>query len=97
MAAAKNVIMWHRAVEKGPGALENAWRRVDVRQSNARRQREALWIKGRQQSIRQQRHRDDYGMEDDTGWNRRKELLALLLIRGWGKSMYSSYVCAFVL
>ena len=40
MTAAKNVGMWHRGVERGAEALDNAWRRADLRQSNARRQRE---------------------------------------------------------
>ena len=41
MAAAKNVSMWHRGIERGAEALDNAWRRADFRQSNVRRQREA--------------------------------------------------------
>ena len=40
MTAAKNVGMWHRGVERGAEALDSAWRRADLRQSNARRQRE---------------------------------------------------------
>ena len=35
--AEKNVGMWHRGVEKGAEALDNAWRRAD----HVRRQREA--------------------------------------------------------
>ena len=31
MTAATNVGMWHRGVERGAEALENAWRRVDLR------------------------------------------------------------------
>ena len=41
MTAAKNVDMWHRGSERGSEALHNAWRRADLHQSNARRQREA--------------------------------------------------------
>ena len=41
MSAVNNVGMWHRWVEKGIEALENAWRYADLRQSNMRRQREA--------------------------------------------------------
>ena len=41
MTAAKNVGMWHRGVESGVEALDNAWRRADLHQSNVRRQREA--------------------------------------------------------
>ena len=42
MTAAKNVGMWHRGSERGSEALHNAaWRRADLHQSNARRQREA--------------------------------------------------------
>ena len=41
MTAANNVEMWHRAVERGAEALDNAWRRPDLRQSYVRRQREA--------------------------------------------------------
>ena len=40
-AAANNVDMWHRGVKRGAEALDNAWRRADLRQSNVRRQREA--------------------------------------------------------
>ena len=36
MTAAKNVGMWHRGVERGAEALDNAWRRADLRQSNVR-------------------------------------------------------------
>ena len=41
MTAAKNVGMWHRGVERGAEALDNAWRRADLCQSIVRRQREA--------------------------------------------------------
>ena len=41
MTAAKNMGILHRGVEKGAEALDNAWRRADLRQSNMRRQREA--------------------------------------------------------
>ena len=41
MTAAKNVGMWHRGVERGAEALNNAWRRAYLRQSNVRRQRGA--------------------------------------------------------
>ena len=40
MTAAKNVGMWHRGVERGAEALDRAWRRADLRQSNVQRQRE---------------------------------------------------------
>ena len=40
-AASKNVGMGHRGVEGEPEALDNAWRRTDLRQSNVRCQREA--------------------------------------------------------
>ena len=40
MTAAKNVGMWHRGVERGAEALDSAWRRADLRQSNVQRQRE---------------------------------------------------------
>ena len=40
MAAAKNVGKWHRGVERGAEALNSAWRRADLRQSNVQRQRE---------------------------------------------------------
>ena len=40
MTAAKNVGKWHRGVEKGAEALDSAWRRADLRQSNVQRQRE---------------------------------------------------------
>ena len=39
MTAARNVGMWHRGVDRGAEALDNAWRRADLRQSNVRRQR----------------------------------------------------------
>ena len=38
--AAKNVGKWHRGVERGAEALDSAWRRADLRQSNVQRQRE---------------------------------------------------------
>ena len=41
MTAANDAEMWHRAVERGAEALDNAWRRADLRQSYVRRQREA--------------------------------------------------------
>ena len=41
MTAANDVEMWHREVERGAEALDNAWRRADLRQSHVRRQREA--------------------------------------------------------
>ena len=41
MTAAKGVGMWHRGAERGTEALDNAWRRADLRQSNVRRQHEA--------------------------------------------------------
>ena len=41
MTAANNVEIWHRAVERGAEAHDNAWRRADLRQSYVRRQREA--------------------------------------------------------
>ena len=34
MAVTKNIDMWHRGVGKGAGALDNAWRRTNLRQSN---------------------------------------------------------------
>ena len=40
MTAAKNVGMWHRGIERGAEALDNAWRRADLRQSNVWRQHE---------------------------------------------------------
>ena len=40
MTAAKNVGKWHRGVARGTEALESTWRRADLRQSNAQRQRE---------------------------------------------------------
>ena len=42
MIAAKNVDMWHRGVERGAEAFDNAWRRADLRQLNVRRQHEAI-------------------------------------------------------
>ena len=40
MTAAKNVGKWLQGVERGAEALNRAWRRADLRQSNAQRQRE---------------------------------------------------------
>ena len=40
MTAAKNVGMWHRGVERGAEALDSAWRRRDLHQSNVREVRE---------------------------------------------------------
>ena len=40
MTAAKIVGKWHRGVERGAEALDSAWRRADLRQSNVQRQRE---------------------------------------------------------
>ena len=40
MTAAKNVGKWHRGVERGVKALDSAWRRAGLRQSNVQRQRE---------------------------------------------------------
>ena len=40
MTAAKNVGKWHRGVERGAEALDSAWRRADLRQSNVQHQRE---------------------------------------------------------
>ena len=40
MTAAKNMGKWHRGVEMGAKALDSAWRRADLRQSNVQRQRE---------------------------------------------------------
>ena len=39
MTAAKNVTKWHRRFERGAGALDSAWRRADLRQSNVQHQR----------------------------------------------------------
>ena len=39
MTTAKNVSKWHRGVERGAEALDSAWRRADLRQSNVQRQR----------------------------------------------------------
>ena len=36
----KNMGKWHRGVERGAEALDSAWRRADLRQSNVQRQRE---------------------------------------------------------
>ena len=35
MTAANNAGMWHRGVERGAEALDNAWRRVDLHQSRS--------------------------------------------------------------
>ena len=40
MTAAKNMGKWHRGVERGAEALDRAWRRADLRQSNVQLQRE---------------------------------------------------------
>ena len=40
MTAAKNMGNWHLGVERGGEALDSAWRRADLRQSNVQRQRE---------------------------------------------------------
>ena len=40
MTAAKNVGMWHQGVEREAEALDSAWQRADLRQSNVQRQRE---------------------------------------------------------
>ena len=40
MTAAKNMGQWHPGVERGAEALDSAWRRADIRQSNVQRQRE---------------------------------------------------------
>ena len=40
ITAAKNVGNWHRGVERRAEALDSAWRRADLRQSNVKRQRE---------------------------------------------------------
>ena len=40
MTAAKNVGIWHRGIERGAEALDSAWRRADLRQSNVQHQRE---------------------------------------------------------
>ena len=39
MTAAKNMDKWHRGVESGAEALDSAWRRADLRQSNVQLQR----------------------------------------------------------
>ena len=36
MTAAKNVVMRHRGVERGVKALDNAWRRADLRHLTTR-------------------------------------------------------------
>ena len=40
MTAAKNMGQWHRGVERGAEALDSAWRRANLRQSNVQHQRE---------------------------------------------------------
>ena len=40
MTATKDVGKWHRGVERGAEALNSAWRRTGLRQSNVQRQRE---------------------------------------------------------
>ena len=40
MTAAKNMGKWHQGVERGAEALDSAWRRADLRQSNVQPQRE---------------------------------------------------------
>ena len=40
MTAAKNMGQWQQGVERGAEALDSAWRRADLRQSNVQRQRE---------------------------------------------------------
>ena len=40
MTAAKNMGKWYRGVERGAEALDSAWRRADLHQSNVQRQRE---------------------------------------------------------
>ena len=40
MATPKNMGMWSRGVERGAGALDSAWQRADLRQSNVPRQRD---------------------------------------------------------
>ena len=40
VTAGKNVGKWHRGVERTAEALDSAWRRADLRQSNVQRQRE---------------------------------------------------------
>ena len=40
MTAAKNVGKWHRGLERGAEALDSAWPRADLRQSNVKGQRE---------------------------------------------------------
>ena len=40
MTPAKNVSMRHQGVERGAEALDSAWRRADLHQSNVQRQRE---------------------------------------------------------
>ena len=44
MAAAKNVGMRHRRIEKGSEALENAWRRANLRQSRVPHERDATVV-----------------------------------------------------
>ena len=40
MTAAKNMGQLHRGIERGAEALDSAWRRADLRQSNVQQQRE---------------------------------------------------------
>ena len=40
MTAAKNMGKWHQGVKRGAEALDSAWRRADLRQSNVQLQRE---------------------------------------------------------
>ena len=40
MTAAKNMGKWLRGGERGAEALDSAWRRADLPQSNVQRQRE---------------------------------------------------------
>ena len=41
MTPAKNVDMLHQVVKKGAEASDDAWRRIDVHQSNVRRERKS--------------------------------------------------------
>ena len=45
MTAAKNMDKWHWGVERGAEALDSAWRRADLRQSNVQLQREVTVVK----------------------------------------------------
>ena len=40
LTAAKNACKWHRGFERGAEALDSAWRRADLRQSDVQRQHE---------------------------------------------------------